>query len=138
MHFRDPDCKFCKPFGSNLTSSGMEACMLPLKVLVVSLVGWNGNLDGVVLDFTAPWCGPCQQMSPIVSKMERHGFPIRKVDYDTNPDLVRRFGIRSIPAVVLVVDGVEQERVGGVVSEETLKRLCARVPRPPEVKAVAF
>jgi thiol-disulfide isomerase/thioredoxin len=116
----------------------MEACMIPLKLLVVSLVGWGGNLDGVVLDFTAPWCGPCQQMSPIVSKLERQGLPIRKVDYDSNPDLVRRFNIRTIPAFVLVIDGVEQERMGGIVGEETLKRLCGRVPRQAEVKAVGF
>ncbi|MGE5193960.1 MAG: thioredoxin domain-containing protein, partial [Deltaproteobacteria bacterium] len=107
--------------------------MVPLKLLVVSLVGWGGgNLDGVVLDFTAPWCGPCQQMSPIVSKLERNGYPIRKVDYDSNPTLVRRFNVRSIPAFVLVVDGVEQDRIVGGVPEEQLKRLCARVPRQSE------
>ncbi len=104
-----------------------------LKLLVVSLVGWGGgNLDGVVLDFSAPWCGPCQQMSPIVSKLERNGYPIRKVDLDSNRDLARRFNVSSIPAFVLVVDGVEKDRVVGACSEEQLKRLCARIPRPNE------
>jgi thiol-disulfide isomerase/thioredoxin len=116
----------------------MEACMVPLKLLVVSLVGWGGNLDGVVLDFTATWCGPCQKMSPIVSNLERQGYPIRKVDCDASPDLVRRFNIQTIPTFVLVIDGVEQERVGGIVGEETLKRMCNRVPRQAEVKTAGF
>jgi len=112
--------------------------MVPLKVLVVSLLGWGGNLDGVVLDFTAPWCGPCQQISPIVSKLERQGYPIRKVDVDSNHDLVRRFNVQSIPAFILVIDGVEQERMtGGSVSEEQLKRLCSRIPKPAESKSVS-
>ena len=107
--------------------------MVPLKLLVVSLVGWGGgNLDGVVLEFTATWCGPCQQMSPIVSKMERNGFPIRKVDFAANSELARRFNVRSIPAFVLVIDGIEQDRIVGACSEDQLKRLCARVPRQPE------
>ncbi len=111
--------------------------MVPLKVLVVSILGWGGNLDGVVLDFTAPWCGPCQQISPIVSKLERQGYPIRKVDVDTNHDLVRKFNVQSIPALILVIDGVEQERLtGGSVSEDQLKRLCSRIPKPPESKSV--
>jgi thiol-disulfide isomerase/thioredoxin len=138
MHFRDPDCKFFKPSGSKLTKSGMEACMVPLKLLVVSLIGWSGNLDGVVLDFTATWCGPCQKMSPVVSNLERQGYPIHKVDCDASPELVRRFNIQTIPTFVLVIDGVERERVGGIVGEETLKRMCSRIPRQTEVKPVGF
>src|SRR6267154_762786 len=82
--------------------------MLPLKLLVVSVLGWganaDANLDGVV-EFTASWCGPCQQMSPIVSRLERHGYSIRKVDVDSNRDLCRRFNVDRMPTFLVVVDG---------------------------------
>src|SRR5260370_20645893 len=109
----------------------MEVCMIPLTLLVVSLVGFGGNLDGVVLGFTAPWCGPCQQMSPIVSRLERQGYPIRKVDVDRERDLVRQYNVDRMPTFILVIDGVEQKRVHGAISENDLKALCGRIPRPP-------
>jgi len=57
------------------------------------------------------------------------GYPIRKVDVDSNPELARRFNVTRIPALILVVDGVEKQRLQGVVSENELKALCNRVPR---------
>src|SRR5260221_8811747 len=108
----------------------MEACMVPMTLLVASVLGAGADLDNVVLDFPSRGCGPCQQLSPMVSRLERQGFPIRKVDCDSNRDLVERFNVRFIPAFILVIDGVERERLGGgSVSEDDLKRLCARVPR---------
>jgi thiol-disulfide isomerase/thioredoxin len=110
-------------------NSGMEACMVPMTLLVASVLGAGAGLEDGVLDFTAPWCGPCQQLSPMVSRLERQGFPIRKIDCDSNPDLVRKFKVSTIPAFILVIDGVERARMGSGVSEDDLKRLCARVPR---------
>ena len=102
--------------------------MIPLKLLVVSLIGWGGDLDNVVLDFTSTRCGPCQQMSPIVSQLERRGFPIHRVDMDSDSSLARKYNVRSMPTFIVVVDGVEQKRVSGVISEDRLKQLCASIP----------
>lgn len=84
----------------------------------------------VLYDFTATWCGPCQQMSPIVHKLEREGFPIQKVDIDQNPNLARQYSITSIPAFVLVVDGKPVAREVGLTSEHQLRRLLSSIPKP--------
>ena len=93
---------------------------------------------GVLLDFTATWCGPCQQMSPIVSKLQREGYPVRKVDIDQEKALANRFNISSIPAFVLVVNGKEVMRKVGATSEGELRQMLARIPsREPQNIAAA-
>lgn len=88
----------------------------------------NGLPSSVVLNFSSVRCGPCQQMSPIVSKLARDGYAIRKVDVDQERDLTSRYGITSIPAFVLVVDGREVSRQIGTMSEGELKHMLARIP----------
>jgi len=85
--------------------------------------------QGVLLEFSATWCGPCQQMSPLVSRLERQGYPIRKVDVDREKALARRYNISNIPAVVLVINGKEVSRSVGVQSESALKRMMAKIPK---------
>ncbi|MBT4866057.1 MAG: hypothetical protein HON53_13205 [Planctomycetaceae bacterium] len=85
--------------------------------------------QGVLLNFSAKWCGPCQQMSPLVSRLERQGYPIRKVDVDREKALTRRHGIGPIPAFVLVINGKEVSRSVGVQSESALKRMMAKIPK---------
>eukprot|EP00913_Durusdinium_trenchii_P023341 g21919.t1 len=84
---------------------------------------------GVLLDFTASWCGPCQQMKPVVSRLVQQGYPIRKINVDAHPDLVRKYRITGIPAFVLVVKGKEVSRVVGYASERRLKQMLAQIPR---------
>lgn len=83
---------------------------------------------GVLLDFTATWCGPCQKMSPLISRLKREGYPIKKVDVDQQPELARRFNVSSIPAFVLVVEGQEVARSVGSTTESNLRRMLARIP----------
>ena len=91
--------------------------------------------QGVLLDFTATWCGPCRQMSSIVSRLQRQGYPIRKVDVDQEPNLTRQYRIKGIPAFVLIVRGEEVNRITGMTSEGQLKRLLSQIPtgRPAKV-----
>ncbi len=85
--------------------------------------------QAVLYDFTATWCGPCQQVAPIVHKLQREGLPIQQVDIDKNPKLAKQFRVSSIPAFVLVVNGKEVKRIlGGQTTEQDLRRLVAMIP----------
>ena len=104
--------------------------MMALALLIAGTAfGADPASEAVLLDFTATWCGPCQQMSGTISRLQRMGYPIRKVDVDREPNLAKRYGISSIPAFVLVVQGQEQGRLTGVQSEGQLKRLLQRIPQ---------
>lgn len=85
--------------------------------------------DNILLDFSATWCGPCQQMSPIVSKLERQGFPIRKVDIDQEAALARQYHVEEIPCFVLVANGREINRLTGRRSERELRQLMDMLPK---------
>ena len=104
-------------------------------VLIGLRTGTAAESDNVLLDFTATWCGPCQQMSSTVSKLERQGLPIRKVDIDKEPALASRFNVQSIPCFVLVSNGKEIDRVTGLTTEQQLRGMLNRLPKPAPVVA---
>ena len=75
----------------------------------------------VLVDFWAGWCMPCKMVAPIVEELaaENEGkLTVAKVDVDSNGDIAARYGIMSIPTIILFVDGEEKERFVGVQPKE--------------------
>jgi len=81
------------------------------------------NIDGyVILDFYADWCPPCKRLIPIFTKLASQYPNIRfiKVNVDSKRDLVGRYGIRSMPTLIVLQNGAEIKRHVGFMNEQML------------------
>jgi len=77
----------------------------------------------VLVDFWAEWCGPCKMLGPIFEELsgEIEQVKFAKVDISENQDLAQKFSVMSIPTLILLKDGKEEDRMMGVVPKEALK-----------------
>ena len=82
------------------------------------------NSDRIVLvDFYADWCGPCNMLAPTIDEIsiEREDIKVVKVNVDESENLAIKYRATSIPTLVIMQDGLEVDRIVGLVSKETIK-----------------
>ena len=94
---------------------------LPTEPLVVTDQSFAGEVERsplpVLVDFWAAWCGPCRMLAPVIEELARElagRARIAKLNIDENPLTARRFGVSSIPTLLIFKDGREAERLVGV------------------------
>ena len=108
----------------------------------------------VLLDFWAPWCGPCRALNPVMEQLADAFVgraKIVKVNYDENPQLGERFGVRGVPHLTLINKGETKHNVGSIrtfsnlskiisacIEGESTKQVIERNLDDPEVRRAYF
>ena len=97
------------------------------EILTATDSDWDAQIlkseKPVLVDFWADWCVPCHMVSPVVEEIgqERSSeMAVAKLNVDDNPETARRYGVMSIPTLILFRDGEEKARVVGAQSKDSI------------------
>ena len=135
LHVVCPHCNAVNRIaaGRPATEATCGACKKPLfagEPIALTAATFDKHLERndipVVVDFWAPWCGPCRAMAPIFARAAKELEPrvrFAKVNVDEEPSIAGRYGIRGIPTLIVFDHGKVAKQQAGLVDIEFLRRL---------------
>ena len=99
--------------------------MAEVKTLTDATFDGEIAAGSIIVDFWAPWCGPCRMVGPVIDEIaQEHGdtVTVGKVNVDENPAIAQKYGIMSIPTIILFKDGEAAKKVIGARSKADFLR----------------
>jgi len=114
------------------TCSACHTALVPASPVTVTDGEWATEVDGspmpVLVDFWAPWCGPCRAMAPVLDQLaaETKGhLKVTKLNVDENPRMASTFQVQAIPTLILFDRGQKKEEIRGALPKAALKARLA-------------